>query len=325
MKKVKVAVVGIGSIGKHHVRNYFEIPEAELVAIADINEKAASVAEKYKARFYQDFQEMLEKEDVDAVSVAVPTNLHATVALEVIKRGKHLLIEKPIAATLADAKRIIEAARGKGIKLSVGHLERFNPVIINLKELMKSGELGEIISINVKRVGLPPVSTGGMDVITDLAIHDIDIINYLLGEVPIKVSAVGKRAVLDSTIDSALIQLTYPSAFAQIETNWVTPVKIRILTIAGTKGYAELNYITQDLEFFERISSGSIDTFGEFKRKLGKPKHKKIKIKKVEPLKNELDHFIKSILGKEEMMTTGEEALVALKTALLASAQIKTE
>jgi len=323
MKSVRVAVIGIGNIGRQHVRNYFEIPEADLIAIADINKDAERIAAKYGTKFYQDFQEMLQKEEIDAVSVAIPANLHFSVSIEVIRRGKHILIEKPITTTIADAKTLIKEAKKKGIKLSVGHLERFNPAIIRLKELIKNGELGKIISITAKRIGLSPVNTTGVDVVTDLAIHDIDIINYLLGENPIKISAVGRKFNSNSTIDSASIQLVYPKAFAQIETNWVTPLKIRTLTVAGLNGYAELNYITQDLELFKMAQNQPIADFAEFAKQLGEPVHKKIRIKKKEPLRNELEHFVKSILGKGESMIVCEEALTALKIALSARSQIR--
>src|SRR5512139_4024979 len=130
----KVAVVGVGSMGRNHARVYWELPNADLVAVADQNEATANtIAARYNTKAYTDFRQMLDEQRPDAVTICVPTSHHLEIALEVIQRGIHLLVEKPIAFTVEEGKKIIAAAEKAGVKLTVGHIERFNPAVIALK------------------------------------------------------------------------------------------------------------------------------------------------------------------------------------------------
>jgi len=314
---VNVAVIGTGAMGRHHVRIYSELENVNLVAISDLDEKNGKLlAEKHSCMFYKDFKEMLNKEKIDAVSVVVPTKHHKDVAIYCADKGKHILLEKPISDNIEDAESIIDVCKKKNVTLLIGHIERFNPAIIGLKKQISSGNLGKITSIISKRVGLFPSRIKDADVVVDLAVHDIDIFNYLLEKTPEKINSNLGNALIDDRPDYANILLKYDGASAFIEVNWTTPVKIRTLSITGTKGYAEVDYITQNLVIYETNIEKEFDSFGDFVVKFGEAKHKIIDVKKSEPLKNELTHFIGCIKEGIKPKVTGENALEALKVCL---------
>ncbi|MFH8093033.1 MAG: Gfo/Idh/MocA family oxidoreductase [Candidatus Aenigmatarchaeota archaeon] len=315
MKETKVAVIGVGNMGRHHVRVYSELTNVKLVAISDVNKNVGEIiAKKYGCKFYCNYKEMLEKEEIDGVSIATPTSLHKDVALDVINANKHVLIEKPLADTVENAKKIIKAAKEKDVKLMVGHIERFNPAVRKLKEIINERKLGDIKTIIIRRVGLFPPRLKDTNVIIDLAIHDIDICNYLLGREPVVLYATAGKALTNRQEDYADIFLRYGTINVFIQVNWITPVKIRNLSITGTKGYAELNYITQDLKIYESIFEKSRDETFEEIVKFGQPKEIHISVNKKEPLKEELKSFISYINGGV-CEASGEEALKALEVA----------
>ena len=321
---LKAAVIGIGNIGRHHARNYFELKKTKLVAVADLNEKLdKEIAKEYNCKYYLDYRQMLKEEKLDLVSIAVPTKLHKEVALAVIDKGINVLVEKPIAATCTQAKAIIEAAKKKRVKLTVGHIERFNPALIKLKELIDKGRLGELKSVIIRRVGLLPPQIKDVNVVVDIGVHDIDITNYLYGKLPEKFWAVGGRALGLDKEDYAEIFLKFGDRAGHISVNWITPIKIRHLFANGTKGYAELDFISQSLEIYEHPYKFDFDDFGDFVVKYGQSKEKEvIKITKDEPLKAEINAFVDSILKNTRPIVTAKEATDALKIALDVSKSI---
>jgi UDP-N-acetylglucosamine 3-dehydrogenase len=313
---MNVAVIGMGNMGIHHARIYNEMKNVNLVSLSDIDEKKGNkYAKKYKCKFYKNYKEMLKNEKINAVSICVPTSLHKEVALNVAKRDIDIIIEKPIAESELSALEIINAIQKRDLILMVGHIERFNPAIIKLKKILDSGKLGEIISLNIKRVGIFPPRIKDSNVIIDLAIHDIDISNYLLDSYPDTVFARGGSALLNEREDYAEIFLVYKNTNVLIQVNWITPVKIRNLTITGKRGYVELDYITQDLYIYENNIYKEYNDFGDFIIKFGKPKKIKQRVEKAEPLKLELEHFIDCVKNRKKPKISGYEALNALKIA----------
>jgi len=313
--KIKVAVIGVGNMGRYHARTYSILRNADLIAVSDIDEKAGKkVAKDFSCKYYKDYNYMLNKEKIDAVSIAVPTKLHKKVALDVIRAKKHLLIEKPIASNTKEAQEIIQAAKEAKVKLTVGHIERFNPVVRELKKLIERQELGKIISIIARRIGMFPPQIKDANVIIDLAVHDIDILNYLLNQQPSEIFTKGRKALTNRREDSAEIFLSYNGVSGFIQVNWITPVKVRILSVNGSKGYAELNYITQRLELYESKYKKVVDDFGEFV-KFGETIKKEIKVNKKEPLFCELESFVKCIKGNKKPEVSGEDGLKALAIA----------
>jgi UDP-N-acetylglucosamine 3-dehydrogenase len=311
---MKVGVIGIGSMGSNHARIYSEM--SVLAAVSDVNEEAGKkISEKYKCSFYNDYKEMLENEKLDAVSIVVPTSLHKQVALDVIKHKIPFLLEKPIADTVENAREIIEKAKENNVKFMVGHIERFNPALIKLKELLDNLELGEINSLITRRVGAIPPKVKDTNVVIDLAVHDIDIYNYLLNKKPTEFfGSLGKS--ISEKGDYADLMLKYNNTNAFIQVNWITPIKIRLLNVTGSRGYAELNYITQELDVYRTNYAKDYDDFGDFMIKFGKPTKINVEIKKEEPLKVELQAFLDCIKNNKELPVKKEDALEALKIAL---------
>jgi len=305
-KELRAGVIGIGRMGRNHARIYSELPDTELIGVADIDEKlVASVARSYECKAYTSYEDLL-NEKLDAVSIAVPTILHKRVALDAIDKGINILVEKPIAHTVENADEIIEAARGKGVKLMVGHIERFNPAIIKLRELTHNGQLGDIISISAKRLGPYNRRVRSVGVILERGTHDIDIMAYLIGE-KIKNVYTSAGVAVHSHEDYAMIALNFENgSTGVIETNRFSPRKVRNLTVVGSKGIADVNYTEMTLRIFDK----------EWVRD--------VKIEKEEPLKLELEHFIDCIRHDKEPLVSGQDGKYALQVALMAEESSRT-
>jgi UDP-N-acetylglucosamine 3-dehydrogenase len=297
---IRVGVIGAGAMGQHHVRIYSEMENVELVGISDVSDaRVKELSEKYDTKGFTDYNELLAK-GLDAVSIVVPTTLHMPVGLDVIASGANLLVEKPIADSLENAEILTRAADDAGVKLMVGHIERFNPAVTKLKEIIDSGLLGKIVSISARRVGPYNPRIRDVGVILDIGVHDIDVISYLYSK---RVNEVYSIAGSDihSFEDHAVIVLRYDHEFSGIvETNWLTPHKVRNLTVIGVSGVAYLDYIDQTVELHDR----------EWIRKA--------KVEKAEPLKRELEHFIDSISNGTKPVTSGEDGIHALEVAMAA-------
>ena len=330
VKTIRAAVIGIGSMGRHHVRNYAQMPKVDLVGISDLDEPlGGKLAEEHGTRFYKDYKQLLELERPDIVSLAVPTKGHHALALDIIKRNIHVLIEKPISYSVEEAREMIEEAKKAGVKITVGHIERFNPAVVKLKELIADGKLGTIVSVMARRAGTIPSRIKDANVIVDIGVHDIDLLNFILESRPANVYASGGRAVLKKHEDYADIFLEYPSSTdglkitGHIQVNWLTPVKIRKLNVTGTRGYAVVNLSTQELIFFDTQYSQEFDDFDDYIGKFKESTGKKIPVNLKEPLRLQIESFIDSVLHGREVAVTPEDALLALRTAILATETIR--
>lgn len=315
--KIRVAVIGAGNMGKNHLRNYFLFPDVDLVGLADINPSTKSLADEYGVAFFTDYRLMLDELKPDAVSIVVPTPFHAEVATEVMNRGVHCLLEKPIASTVEEADMLIELAREKKVVFTVGHIEHYNPLVVELKKLLDKKAIGDITSIVCKRVGGFPAVEPKTDVIIDLAVHDVGIISHLLGKEPTQLFSHGSRTHHSSKVDSAEILMDYGRASGFIQVNWLTPVKIRTIDVTGSKGYIHGNYITQELEYYEHNMQKESDGFSNFIVQMGEPKTSIIKVDFEEPLAQELKAFLSHIEGDRKAYLVGPEAArEALRLAL---------
>ncbi|MDO5824373.1 Gfo/Idh/MocA family protein [Methanobrevibacter sp.] len=307
MKAVNVGVIGVGAMGENHVRVYHKIEEANLVAVSDVSEKALKrIEKKYGAKGYTDYNELLENPEIEAVSVCVPTTFHYNVVMEAIKHKKHVLVEKPIAFTLKEAEEMIAAAKESGVLLATGHVERFNPAVQKAKELVDDGVIGDIVSAFAKRVGPLPPRIKDVGVSIDLAIHDLDIMNYLFEEDVTQVYGTMNSILDDCDFeDHAEIMVSFDNESTGIvEVNWLTPYKRRELELTGTAGIISVDYIKQ-----------SIEVYGKFAQD--------IQIKHEEPLKGELTSFLNAIVNNTEPEITGEDGLKALKMVIAANKSSK--
>jgi UDP-N-acetylglucosamine 3-dehydrogenase len=241
---------------------------------------------------------MLKKEEIEAVSVCTWSTSLAKEAIKAIKAGKHVLIEKPMATNVKQAKKLLEAAEKENLHITVGFLMRFIPGIQHIKMAIENKTLGELVCATAKRVSEWPERIGDVGVVKDTAIHDIDVMRYLFGSEPVAVFAKTGSMKHRKFEDYAQIMLTFEggkSAF--IESNWLTPYKTRILTVTGSAAIMKLDYITQELTV-------------ESAKETLQPR-----LAWQEPLKLELQHFSRCILGREKPLITGMDGLKALEIA----------
>ena len=307
MKTVNVGVIGVGAMGENHVRVYHKMEEANLMGVSDVSERALKkIEKKYGAKGYTDYCELLANPEIEVVSVCVPTTFHHAVVMEAIRHKKHVLVEKPIAFTLTEAEEMIAAAKEAGVILATGHVERFNPAVQKAKELIDDGVIGDIVSAFAKRVGPLPPRIKDVGVSIDLAIHDLDIMNYLFEEEITQVYGTMNSSFDDSEFeDHAEIMVSFDNeSTGIIEVNWLTPYKRRELELTGTAGIISVDYIQQ-----------SIEVFGKFAQD--------IEIVHEEPLKGELKSFLNSVVEEKEPVITGEDGLKALKMVIAANKSSK--
>ncbi len=322
LNKVRYGVVGVGSMGRNHVRAAHELEQAELVGIADSNAaNAAEIAARYGCEAFPDAVSMIEACRPDAVSICVPTTWHYRVARDCMLKGVHVLVEKPIAATVDEGEKLLALAKSQGVKLMVGHIERFNPAIRKVKEIIGKGEIGKIVSIAARRVGVFPPQIKDANIAVDLAIHDIDIVNFLLGGTATKVAAVKSRNHIESRDDSVEILMKCGETSAYIQANWITPVKIRKLSITGTDGYLEMDYINQKIQLFQsnyekyRDTPGQRGGYADYVLKYLDPDIIEYNVAKKEPLKEELQYFLRMISDPDAQIDA-RHAIDALAIAL---------
>lgn len=299
MKKLGTAVVGTGFWGKNHARVYKDLQETDLLAVCDIDSmRAKAVADQFGAKPYTSVSRMLQNEDIKAVSVCTWSTSLAKVAIEAVKAGKHVLVEKPMAASVKQAERLVDEARKRRVHLTVGFLMRFIPGLQQMKKAVEEKTIGELVSATAKRVSQWPERIGDVGVVKDTAIHDIDVMLYLFDEDPIAVYAKTGSMRHKKFEDYAQIMLTFEKGkTAFIESNWLTPYKIRILIATGSEAIMNLDYITQELRI-------------EDAKETVQPRYPT-----TEPLKLELRHFANCVLGKEKPLITGLDGLRALRIA----------
>jgi len=316
---IKVAVIGVGSMGKNHARVYSELADAQLVAVVDADEKIArSIAYQYNTRAYCDYRVMLEQERPQAVSVVVPTALHEEVATAVLEAGAHVLVEKPIAATLEEGRNLIEKARATGKQLMVGHIVRFNPAVRALKQKLEAGELGRIFQITCRRVGPFPPRIRDVGVVIDLAPHDMDLMRYLTGLDPVRIYAETEQRIHTDHEDLLVGLLRFPdSVTGTLEINWLTPTKVREVLVLGERGLFRVDDLTQDLYFYENAHlAGRVWPAYQTLKGVSEGSMIRFSLERYEPLKAELQAFLRAVQEGSAVPVSGEDGLAALRLAL---------
>ena len=298
--KLKVGVIGVGHLGCVHARIYSQMDEFDLVGIVDTNrDTAARVAGEYSCSALQDPAALLGR--VDAVSIAVPTTAHSDVALPYLDAGIPVLLEKPIAATVRQAEELVAAADRNLTPLLVGHLERFNPALIELLDRLQGPEY-----IEVQRLGPFVERVADVDVVTDLMIHDLDIVSSLLGESADTVLAVGKSIVTERT-DVANVRLDYPcGAVASMTASRVSQQQQRLMRVVAADGYFEVDYDKQQL----LVASLGVPVTGD---RFPHLEYVTITPPRVQPLEAELAHFFQVVRHGAPPVVPGVQALAALR------------
>jgi len=292
---VKVGVAGVGHMGKEHARIYAESKGAELVGVHDSNpDTAKKIAEKYKARAFSSLEEMVEA--VEAASIVTPTTTHLAIAAPFLKKGKHVLVEKPIAMDTAEARELVNLADQHGAKLAVGHVERFNPVLAALEE-----RLGRPRFIEAHRLSPYPGRSTDIGVVMDLMIHDLEIILHLVRSPVTSVDAVGVP-VLSKGEDIANARIRFANGcVANLTTSRISPEKLRKIRVFQDDAYLSLDYMKQEGEIYKRLD--------------GKITRDKIPVMKGEPLKNQLEEFLDNVRQGTDPRVGGSHGFEALKLA----------
>ncbi|MDZ7729173.1 MAG: Gfo/Idh/MocA family oxidoreductase [Dehalococcoidia bacterium] len=253
-RPLRAAVIGLGSMGANHARVLGSMDGVELAAVVDADpERLAAVTSGRSGVIgYTDHNAMLAEVRPDMVCVVVPTRLHYRVALDTINAGAHLLVEKPIAATIDEARAIAESATRAGITLTVGHIERYNPAVQELGSRIAAGQGGRIFQLRARRVGPFPHRIRDVGVIHDLAPHDIDVMRYLLREDAERVYAEAQGHIHTENEDILAGMLHFTGgATGILDINWLTPTKERTLTVLCEKGLFIADYAAQSLAFYE--------------------------------------------------------------------------
>jgi predicted dehydrogenase len=307
-------------MGANHVRVLHDLGDeaAHLVAVAEPDD---TVRERAMRRFgvqgYTDYREMIEDKKLDLVVVAAPTHLHYEIGSCALERGAHVLIEKPIASTLDEAAELVALASKRRRWLAVGHVERFNPAIQALKLLLERDSLGRLYYLHARRLGPFPPRIRDVGVILDLATHDLDVMRYLTGSEASHVYAEAQQRIHQTREDLLLGLVRFDNdAIGMLDINWLTPTKVRELSVTGERGMYHVNYLTQDLYFYENdYTSVTWDALRSLSG-VSEGTMTRLKVQKVEPLRLEYEDVLAALRDDRAPTVTGEDGLAALRLAL---------
>jgi len=312
----RAAVIGLGAMGRHHVRIYDSLPNVDLVAVCDMDSTAVEreVAQR-SARGYTDVERMLDEVRPDIVSIVVPTVLHYKMAMLAIERGVNVLVEKPIAISFDEAESMIRSARVAGVHLMVGHIERFNPAIQELKR--RIDQVGAVFQVFARRVGPFPDRIHDVGVVIDLASHDIDAMNYILDSPVDSLFAMTAKNLHQTHEDLLVGTMRFRNGVVgALDVNWLTSTKVRELTVVGSNGTFVANYLTQDLQYFENGSREQEWDNLESLQRISEGHAIRYHFSKQEPLKVELSQYVQSVLEDVDVPAAPETAANALSVAL---------
>ncbi len=302
MDKIRVGVVGIGHLGNYHLQKYHKLPDCRIAGVADlIEERAGKAAETYNCPALSDHRKLIGS--VDAVSIAVPTISHYGIAKDFLEAGVDVLLEKPIAATLAEAEELVAIAESKGLIFQIGFLERFNPAIVALETVMEK-------PLFIETHRLHPFFERGtdVDVILDLMIHDLDIILHFVKSPVKSVEAVGV-SVLSDKVDIANARITFSSGcVANVTASRITGKTMQKIRFFGMEGYHAVDYAKRELVSLSRKNGADGKT-----EIAGNP----VEVKKTDPLEEEIRSFIDAVIGRTPPPVPGKEGRDALELALL--------
>jgi predicted dehydrogenase len=304
MDKFKVGIIGVGYLGMQHARIVSYLEEAELKAVADVDfKKALEIGNRHGVNYYQNYEEMMD--EIDAGIVSTPTSEHFHISMNLLKRGKHVLVEKPITATIEQAEQLVDLAKKNGLVLQVGHLERFNPAVEAVETMISDPRF-----IEVQRLGSFSARSLDVDVVLDLMIHDLDIILALIKDEVSVIRSSGIH-VLSEKVDIANARLEFKGGcVATLTASRVHQGKVRKLRIFEPTSYYSIDYIDQEVKVFP-LSGRQTDI-------------KTLKIKKEEPLKKELENFLRCQAEGRAGKVSGEEGLRALRLAYDVLKEIET-
>jgi UDP-N-acetylglucosamine 3-dehydrogenase len=317
---VRFVVIGCGAMGKNHARVLSDLAGVELVGVVDANPHVAdALAYKYRCFSFESIEDMLRDPDCcpDAAVVALPTSAHFAATMELLDANLHVLVEKPIAFDHGDGILMIAEANRRNLILGVGHVERFNPAVQQAADRVMAGELGRVFQIDARRQGPFPSRISDVGVVVDLAVHDLDAMRFVLGRDLLRAFAETGQRIHSSNEDLLTALLRFEANIVgTLNINWLSPTKIRELTITGEAGMLRVDYLTQDLVLFENSEANA--EWESLRNLRGVSEGRMIRhlVQKREPLVAELTAFVGSVKSGDPSGTvSGEDGLWALDWA----------
>ena len=323
---LRIGVVGLGVMGRNHARAWGEVAGVELIAVADADANAVERTTRGRTLHgFTDAHAMLGAMELDAVSIAVPTSHHEAVAIDAMERGIAVLIEKPLAGDAAAARRIIACSERTGAVATVGHIERFNPAVLELERRLGEDPLGRIFQIKSRRTGPFAARIRDVGVTIDLATHDLDIMRHVV-RAPVTRLYAETAQRLHSTHEDLFTGLIRfgNDVVGLLDINWLTPAKIRELSVAGERGMFVVDYLAQNLTFYE--NSDADPNFDPLAVVSGVSEGNMVRyaIPRVEPLRAELEAFAGAVRGERAVGVTLSDGLAAVLLAELALDSART-
>ncbi len=310
---IRIGVIGVGNMGRHHARILSLLKDTELAGVADLNvERGLDIATSYRTRFFENYLDLLPH--VDAVCIAVPTKLHHQVGIDCLQAGVHILLEKPIAASIPEAESLVNTAAESNCILQIGHIERFNPAFV---ELSKVCQTEEILAIEARRMSPYSQRANDVSVVLDLMIHDIDLLLELTASPVVKLTASGSSASDAGYLDYVTATLGFANGVvATLAASKITHSKIRTLTAHCKNSLIETDFLHSDIAV-HRYPTGNLPTKNhhQFYRQDGLIE--KVYTSNIEPLYAELEHFVSCIRGGKCPYVGGKQGIQALRLASL--------
>ena len=312
-KPIRIGVIGVGSMGQNHTRVMSLMKDVELVGVADIDvERGLETASKYKIRFFEDYTELLPL--VDAVCIAVPTRLHYVIGMNCLLSGVHVLLEKPIAASISEAESLVNAAAESQCILQVGHIERFNPAFQELSKVLKTER---ILALEAHRMSPYSHRANDVSVVLDLMIHDIDLLLEVAGSQVVKLTASGNRSPENRFLDYVTATLGFANGIvATLTASKITHRKIRRIVAHCKNSFTEADFLQNEILIHRHINDNRTN---DCRQMLYKQDGviEKVYTSNIEPLRAELEHFVNCVRGGNQPSVGGKQALKALRLASL--------
>jgi len=316
---LNIGVIGCGYWGPNLIRNFIQLPESQVVRVADLDkERLERMGQLYPwVETTQDYREIIDDGHIDVVAIATPVHTHFKFATESLSANKHVFVEKPMASSVEESEKMIALAERHSLKLMVGHTFLYTAAVRKMKEIIDSGELGKIYYVNAQRLNLG-LFQKDINVIWDLAPHDIAIMLHLLGEKPYAVSAVGASHVNPSIEDVGVITMRFSGELIGfIQSSWLDPDKIRKMTVVGSKKmmvYDDVQPAEKIRIYDKRVERPKhYDTYAEFAYSYKYGDTLIPRIEGTEPLRTQLSHFLDCIVNNQEPLTNGRSGLAVVR------------
>ena len=309
--KLRVGVIGAGRMGERHCRVYSGLPEAEFIGLTDAShERGRTTAHKYGVRYFADHRDLLR--EVDAVSIATPTQFHHEIASDALRAGRHALVEKPLAASPTEARDLARLARTAGVVCQVGHIERYNPVFLELQLILEDLQ---IVGLAARRLSPFDTSNTDIDVVYDLMIHDLDLALTLLGQQVDRVQAHGRSTHMSSA-DYVVASLSFTDGpIANLTASRLTEQKVRLLEITALGAYIEADLLNKSIFIYRRTSPEYIQNHERPLRYRQEGLVERIHIPTAEPLMLELQDFLRCVREGGEPTVSVDDGVRALELA----------